>query len=96
VVTEQVAIPAELTAGTGPGGGWLELVTTSNESLYVDGEFIGRGPRRQVPVSAGPHRVRVSRAGVSREAEVQVAAGMMTRAQVPLDEQGAPEGGAPR
>ncbi len=81
ITTELVDVPSNLT--TLVNNGWIEIVTSGNESLYVDEQFVGRGPRRQVPVPLGSHRVRVSQGGNSRELPIEVPAGKMLRLQVP-------------
>ena len=55
--------------------GLLEVDSGGAHTVYVDGEFVGRGPLRRVPVSPGKHAVRLDLAGESAEIGLDAAQG---------------------
>jgi hypothetical protein len=57
--TETSALDAA--SGIAADRGLLQIETEGAELLYVDGEFVGRGPSRSVPLAAGRHELRVLR-----------------------------------
>jgi hypothetical protein len=63
-----------------PGKGLIEVVTSQDELVYVDGVFTGRGPLRRIPVSPGEHEVSIRMDGKERKGSVQVVADKNTRA----------------
>lgn len=63
-----------------PGKGLIEVVTSEEELIYVDGVFTGRGPLRRIPVSPGEHEVSIRTGGKKREGVVQVELNRNTRA----------------
>lgn len=75
--TEVVEMPKGL---SWPGKGLIEVVTSEEELIYVDGVFTGRGPLRRIPVSPGEHEVSIRSGGLQRTGVVQVTANRNTRA----------------
>ena len=69
-----------------PDKGLLTLKTGGVHSIFVDDEFVGRGPERTVTLSPGQHRVRTSLNGEEHTENVDVAAGRAT--QLALDSNG--------
>lgn len=63
-----------------PGKGLIEVVTSTDELVYVDGVFTGRGPLRRIPVSPGDHEISIRTEGSERKGTVQVQANKSTRA----------------
>lgn len=63
-----------------PGKGLIEVVTSKDELVYVDGVFTGRGPLRRIPVSPGEHEVSIRADGKERKGSVEVEADKNTRA----------------
>lgn len=63
-----------------PGKGLIEVVTSQDELVYVDGVFTGRGPLRRIPVSPGEHEVSIRADGKERKGSVEVQANKNTRA----------------
>lgn len=63
-----------------PGKGLIEVVTTEDELIYVDGVFTGRGPLRRIPVGPGDHEVSVKKDGQERQGVVAVQVDRCTRA----------------
>jgi hypothetical protein len=63
-----------------PGKGLIEVVTSEEELIYVDGVFTGRGPLRRIPVSPGEHEVSIRSGGLQRTGKVQVQENKNTRA----------------
>lgn len=63
-----------------PGKGLIEVVTSQDELVYVDGVFTGRGPLRRIPVSPGEHEVSIRADGKERKGSVKVVADKNTRA----------------
>jgi hypothetical protein len=74
---EETAMPDGL---SWPGKGLIEVVTSEEELIYVDGVFTGRGPLRRIPVSPGEHEVSIRSGGFQRTAVVQVTANRNMRA----------------
>ncbi|MCA9632188.1 MAG: response regulator [Myxococcales bacterium] len=52
--------------------GLLELNTGARHSIYVDEAFVGRGPRRRVPLGIGKHDVRIKLNGEELEQTVDI------------------------
>gem|GEM_PF-1326581 len=63
-----------------PGKGLIEVVTSEEELIYVDGVFTGRGPLRRIPVSPGEHEVSIRSGGKKRGGSVHVKVNKNTRA----------------
>ncbi len=63
-----------------PGKGLIEVVTSEEELIYIDGVFTGRGPLRRIPVSPGEHKVSIRTGGKNRSGKVQVRLNKSTRA----------------
>jgi hypothetical protein len=64
------------------GQGLLEVVTEGRHVIYVDGDFVGRGPRRLVPLPAGRHAIRISLGGKDEQYSITVQEG--ARVRLPL------------
>ncbi|MGE3675175.1 MAG: PEGA domain-containing protein, partial [Polyangiaceae bacterium] len=62
--------------------GLLELNTGARHSIYVDDQFVGRGPRRRVPLGTGKHDVRLKLNGEELKQEVQIEAQRTTMFEV--------------
>lgn len=77
VAIEDLPVPAGLALGADKGV--LKLVTPDAHSLYVDGEFAGRGPVRIVPLPPGKHTIKTRFDGTEKSYEANVQAGRMTR-----------------
>ncbi|HEY6725395.1 MAG TPA: hypothetical protein VI197_15275, partial [Polyangiaceae bacterium] len=77
VAIEDLPVPAGLALGADKGV--LKLVTPDAHSLYVDGEFAGRGPVRIVPLPPGKHMIKTRFDGEEKSYEANVQAGRMTR-----------------
>ncbi|MBN1611234.1 MAG: response regulator [Polyangiaceae bacterium] len=80
VQPQTLPLPPGVTVAAGQG--LLEVQTGARHAIYVDGEFVGRGPSRRIPVPAGRHEVRLSLGGADQRMAVQVAAGV--RVVLPL------------
>lgn len=63
-----------------PGKGLIEVVTSEEELIYVDGVFTGRGPLRRIPVSPGKHEVSIRTESSQRSGTVEVTANRNSRA----------------
>jgi hypothetical protein len=77
VATTVVPMPPGL---SWPGKGLIEVVTSGDELVYVDGVFVGRGPLRRVPVIPGEHEVSIRTEGERRDGVVEVLVDRSTRA----------------
>lgn len=77
MVTETAPLPDGL---SWPGKGLIEVVTSEDELIYVDGVFIGRGPLRRIPVSSGTHEITIKSGGNVRGGTVEVNLDKTTRA----------------
>ncbi len=75
--TEQGPMPEGL---SWPGKGLIEVVTSEDELIYIDGVFTGRGPLRRIPVTPGKHHVAIKTGGKERTGTVEVIADKNTRA----------------
>lgn len=75
--SEQTKMPEGL---SWPGKGLIEVVTSEDELIYIDGVFTGRGPLRRIPVTPGKHHVAIKTGGQKRTGEVSVDADKNTRA----------------
>jgi hypothetical protein len=60
-----------------PDKGLLTLKTAGVHSIFVDDEFVGRGPERTVTLVPGQHKVRVSLNGEEHTETVEVVAGRL-------------------
>ncbi len=86
----QVGAKVKLTTGDAPDDitldadkGLLELNTGARHSIYVDGMFVGRGPRRRVPLGTGKHDVVIKLNGEELKQEgVQIEAQRTTLFEV--------------
>ncbi len=76
--------PVELPPGVDPGAGrgMLDVMGEPSDQLYVDGTFVGRGPGRSVPTSAGAHEVKIVRGDMAYSTQVDVPAGRRLRARL--------------
>ncbi len=63
-----------------PSKGLIEVVTSEEELIYVDGVFTGRGPLRRIPVAPGDHEVSIRADGKERSGTVAVQLNKNTRA----------------
>jgi len=85
VATSAQALPVETNTELPPGitvapdKGLLTLKTGGVHSIFVDDEFVGRGPERTVTLSAGPHRVRVALNGEEHTESIEVVAGRLVQ-----------------
>jgi len=77
MTSEITALPEGL---SWPGKGLIEVVTSEDELIYIDGVFTGRGPLRRVPVTPGKHDVAIKTGGEERTGTVVVEAEKSTRA----------------
>lgn len=77
VAIETLPLPAGLALGADKGV--LKIVTPDAHTLYVDGEFAGRGPVRIVPLPPGKHAVKTRFDGEEKSYDASVEAGRMTR-----------------
>jgi hypothetical protein len=77
MATEVVPLPPGM---AWPGKGLLEVVTSEDELVYVDGVFTGRGPLRRVPVTPGEHEVSIRKDGSVRQGNAKVEPNRTTRA----------------
>jgi hypothetical protein len=59
--------------------GLIEVVTESGALVYVDGNFVGAGPLRRVPVGPGSHSVRVGQGVSAQTHSVEVRVGRRSR-----------------
>jgi hypothetical protein len=84
VVTPGAPAPAGMPLGSDKGV--IDFDTGDAHSIYVDGVFVGRGPRRVVPVAAGRHEVRLSLEGDEITQSVDIEAGKGTRVARPSAE----------
>lgn len=68
---------AEVQAGTiiPPDKGLIVVKTGGVHSIFVDDEFVGRGPERPVTLNPGQHRIRISLNGEEHTETVEVFAG---------------------
>jgi CheY-like chemotaxis protein len=77
VAVEDLPVPAGLALGGDKGV--LKIVTSDAHTLYVDGEFAGRGPVRIVPLAPGKHTIKIRFDGAEKSYDANVQAGRMTR-----------------
>jgi DNA-binding response OmpR family regulator len=63
--------------------GLLELETGDKHAIYVDGTFVGMGPRRRVPLDPGKHEVKLRLGADDKLHSVDVRQGRRTRFGVP-------------
>jgi len=77
VAIEDLPVPAGLALDADKGV--LKIVTSDAHTLYVDGEFAGRGPVRIVPLAPGKHAIKTRFDGAEQSYEANVQAGRMTR-----------------
>jgi hypothetical protein len=66
-----------------PDKGLLELETGDKHAIYVDGTFVGLGPRRRVPLDPGKHEVKTRLGGDEKVHAVEVRQGRRTRLGTP-------------
>lgn len=69
-----------------PDKGVVELKTSGVHSIFVDDEFVGRGPSRIVTLTPGSHRVRVSLNGEEHTETIDAPAGQFTTRQLDTNE----------
>ena len=62
-----------------PDKGLVVVRTGGVHSIFVDDEFIGRGPERVVSLNPGQHKVRASLNGEERTEAVDVVVGRVTK-----------------
>ena len=82
VATEELPVPDGVVLA--PGKALLEVDTGGSQIIYVDGEFVGRGPLRYITLEAGAHEVRTKLGDKEREDSVNLKAGI--RVRLPLAE----------
>jgi hypothetical protein len=56
ISVEDLDLPPDVPLSAGKA--LLEVDTGGAQAIYVDGQFMGHGPVRRVPLDAGPHEVR--------------------------------------
>ena len=73
--------------GTAPAAGYgmLELQTWEPQRLYVDDVFVGNYSTRLIPLTPGPHRVRLGTATRELEHPVTITLGRRTRLTARLE-----------
>jgi hypothetical protein len=76
-LVEDLELPHDV--GVTSGKGLLEVNTAEKYRIYVDGVFVGPGPVRSVPLSAGQHEVKVKLDGQERQASVEIKVGRRAR-----------------
>jgi len=76
----ELELPAGLALGADKGV--LKIITPDAHTIYVNGEFAGRGPTRIVPLGPGKHDVRTRFEGQEHTFSAEVKAGRMTRLSV--------------
>ncbi len=59
--------------------GLLEVEIGDKRAIYVDGTFVGLGPRRRVPLAPGKHEVKLREGGDETTHAVEIRAGRSTR-----------------
>jgi hypothetical protein len=72
--------------------GLLEIDTSDQQAIYVDGVFVGRGPLRRIPLDPGSHQVELRDGSANSGFSVAIKQGRRARVSVPGDE----KPGAPR
>jgi hypothetical protein len=77
---EVLPIPQGMVLGKDKGV--LKVITGGAHSIYVDGEFAGRGPVRIVPVNPGSHEVKMRLSGVETSLKADVQQGKLTLLKV--------------
>ncbi len=78
---ERLPVPSGIEVPSGMG--LLEVETSGPVVLYVDGDFVGRGPLRRVPLAPGRHELAIGE-GVERTAlPIELSASTRTRVMVP-------------
>ncbi len=82
VATEELPLPDGYTLPAGKA--LLEIDTGGSHIIYVDGEFVGRGPLRYVTLDPGAHEVKTKLDDRERNDSVNVRAGV--RVRLPLAE----------
>ncbi len=65
------------------GMGLLEVQTPGPVVLYVDGDFVGRGPLRRVPLSPGRHELAIGEGAERSALPIELTAASRTRVSVP-------------
>ncbi len=80
IAITETPIPAGLALGADKGV--LKIATPDAHTIYVDGEFAGRGPIRIVPLSPGKHSVKTRFEGEEHAFSADVKAGRMTRLSI--------------
>jgi DNA-binding response OmpR family regulator len=67
------------------GLGLLEVEVSEPVALYVDGEFIGKGPLRRAPLQPGRHQLVIGEGEAGRTVTVDVTVGARTRVTLPAE-----------
>jgi hypothetical protein len=80
IVIEPVDLPPGVDPG--PGRGLLDVMGEASDQLYVDGTFVGRGPGRSVPTSAGAHEVKIVRGEMAYSTQVELSAAKRLRVRL--------------
>ena len=62
-----------------PGKGLLEISTGDRHMIYLDGRFVGRGPRRQLQLLPGTTNLRIELGGAEVTEGIDIQAGRRTR-----------------
>jgi DNA-binding response OmpR family regulator len=80
IVIEPVDLPPGVDPGSGRG--LLDVMGEASDQLYVDGTFVGRGPGRSVPTSAGSHEVKIVRGEMAYSTQVELSAAKRLRVRL--------------
>ena len=63
--------------------GLLEIDSGGKQAIYVDGTFVGMGPRRRVPLDPGKHEVQLREGGKDKTISVEIKKGRRTLLAAP-------------
>jgi hypothetical protein len=74
---EEIPTPSDDTLA--PNQALIEVLTSGGHAIFVDDNFVGRGPVRVITVTPGRHQVRTRLNGVERTDPVEVGAGRSLR-----------------
>jgi CheY-like chemotaxis protein len=77
LVREELELPQGVAVPAGMG--LLELDTGGKHAIYVDGTFMGLGPRRRIPTEAGKRELKLRLGGSETTQSVEVRAAKTTR-----------------
>ncbi len=75
-----ISVPAGMAIP--PGKSLVEIATSGGHTIFIDEQFVGRGPSRTVPLDAGQHIIRARLNGEEWTHAVEVPAGRAVRASI--------------